>query len=246
MCLSLACQGNVFTDGNLQAVHFSSYNWTVTLGMFFCCLFVVVFEIFGGRLTLAVLEQCPQYRLSSLCRPDCHYFQVLGLKVYAIIMWLCLYFLIASFFFKKKKSLNSVIVKEQTWAKMLLVDYYILDFSHSLCPAALGTRGVIIFSVLQTGKLSIGRMNFLSLHSGADVAFKPRVVHFYFIFVFMLTCPYISTCTFKYYYLHWFYYGMCMFLHMCGVQGTAYEFRDSNSGREAWQQKWPLLAHLSH
>lgn len=70
---------------------------------------------------------------------------------------------------------------------MLLVDYYILDFSHSLCPATLGTRGVTIFSVLQTGKLSIGRINFLSLHSGADVAFEPRVVHFYFI-LFSFLC----------------------------------------------------------
>lgn len=75
---------------------------------------------------------------------------------------------------------------------MLLVDYYILDFSHSLCPATLGTRGVTIFSVLQTGKLSIGRINFLSLHSGAlnqgsMVAFEPRVVHFYFI-LFSFLC----------------------------------------------------------
>lgn len=60
---------------------------------------------------------------------------------------------------------------------MLLVDYYILGFSHSLCPATLGSRCVTIFSVLQTGRLSIGRINCLSLHSSADVAFEPRVVH---------------------------------------------------------------------
>lgn len=92
------------------------HRWEITGCAFFlhiagpwlCCLFVVVFEIFFcGGLTLAVLEQCPQYRLSSLCRPDCHYFQVLGLKVYATIMSL----LFNCFFFLKKKVLTALLLK---------------------------------------------------------------------------------------------------------------------------------------
>lgn len=132
---------------------------------------------------------------------------------------------------------------------MLLVDYYILDFSHSLCPATLGSRGVTIFSVLQTGRLSIGRINCLSLPSCADVAFEPRVVHaqhpsFHFYADLSL---YINMHWF-YCILHWFYYCMYMCLYMCGVQGTAYEAQFSLS--TMWIQGlklrlWGLAAQVT-